>query len=61
MTGQAGASEIEITPAMIRAGVYALADFGPREDFEATDQALIVREVFCVMRDAARPVPGPTV
>lgn len=57
---QAG-PKIEITPEMIEAGVDVLFDFGPQEDFEATDPALIVREVFCVMRDAERLTPGPTV
>ena len=56
--GQAGG--VEITSEMIEAGINALADFGPREDFEATDPALIVREVFCEMRDAEHLTPGPT-
>ena len=54
-------ADVEITPEMIEAGINALLDFGPREDFEATDPALIVREVFCVMRDAEHLTPGPTV
>ena len=53
--------EIEITPEMIEAGVNALFDFGPQEDFEATDQALIVREVFFAMRDAEHLIPDPAV
>lgn len=56
-TRQAGA---EVTPAMIEAGVNGLFDFGPQEDFEATDPALIVREIFCVMCRAACPVPDST-
>ncbi len=62
MSRQAGASdETEITPAMIEAGVNALFDFGPQEDFDATDSALIVREIFRVMRGAERLVPGSIV
>ena len=59
MSGEAGDSEFEITSVMIEAGVNALADFGPREDYEATDRALIVREVFSVMHDAERLAHGP--
>lgn len=54
-------SEIEITPEMIEAGVNTLFDFGSQEDFEATDQALIVREVFCAMRDDEHVIPDPAV
>ena len=50
-------AEIEITPQMILAGVYALQDFGSYEDFSATNPELIVCAVFSAMRRAGLLAP----
>ncbi len=49
--------EVEITPEMIEAGVFALHDFGGAEDVAATDSGLIVRAVFSAMSRAAARAP----
>lgn len=61
MTEETRQADIQITPAMITAGVYALQDFGDREDFQATSRELIVRTVFDAMLRAVASTPSRVV